>query len=97
MQNLCKLLVKLGTVSVTLNAMQNRAVSHMLAVRVKQASRFINADYQDIADTCADYMAEYPNDFCEEDLARLRTTAMLLQEANALLHKVQDTVLSASC
>ena len=97
MQALSTLLRKLGNVSVVLNAMQNRAVAGCLASKVKVAANFGNTDYQDIADTCTDYLADHAADFCPEDIIRLQTLAVMLEDINKVLHTVQDTVLSAQC
>jgi len=98
MLNLSNLLRKLGTISVVLNAMQNRQVAGCLASHIKAASMFLNADYQDIADTVADYLAiATPDDFCPEDILRLQTLGVILEDVNKDLHTVQDIVLSAKC
>ena len=98
MLTLSNLLRKLGTVSCILNAMQNRQVAYCLAKKVKFAASFINADYQDIADTVADYLSEATaDDFCPEDILRLQSLGVILEDVNKDLQSVQDTVLSASC
>ena len=87
---------KLGSISVLLNSMQNRQVAYYLAQQVKFASNFVNTDFQDIADTVADYVAHAePDDFCPEDIKRLNTLGIILQDVNVLLHKVQDKFLAA--
>ena len=98
MQTLSTLLRKLGTISCILNCMQNRQVAYCLAKKVKHASQFLNADFQDIADTVADYLAEAtPDDFCPEDILRLQSLGVILEDVNKDLHTVQNQVLSAKC
>lgn len=96
MQTLSTLLRKLASISMLLNAMQNRAVAYYLASKMKVAANMLSTDYVDIADIVESYVSEAtPGDFCQEDIDRLCTLGKLLQDANNALHNVQNTIPAA--
>lgn len=95
MQNLRTLLRFFAVINTHVNALQNRAVAHCIASKMKSASCMSSTDFQDVADDLADVMAHAtPDDFCETDMQRLAIIGRKLEQLNAVMQLVQNNLLN---
>mgnify|MGYP001037917606 FL=1 len=96
MQALRTLLRKLAVITQHIAAMQNQQVAFYLATQLKLASSFTNVDYEDIADTVADYLSTAtPGDFCSEDINRLHAIGITLRQVVPHLETVQNQTVAS--
>jgi len=94
MQALNTLLRKLAVVTQHIAAMQNQQVAYFLASKIKLAASFSSVDYVDIADIADTYVSDCADNFCPEDIKRLKAISYALRQANTALHAVQDAQLA---
>lgn len=96
MKALSNLLRKLGQITMHISAMQNQAVSYYFACQLKSVATFQSVDYLDLAYSAERYVENCADDFCTEDIARLKSMASKFRQANSALQDVQDDVAALS-
>ena len=84
------LLRKIGQVTMHIAAMQNQAVSYYFACQLKNTAGFSSVNFMDLAYSAERYVKDSADDFCKEDVTRLKSMASLFRQTDSALQDVLD-------